>query len=412
MESLHLSFTQAVEAGIFKGIRINESLMISHLFYADDALFIGEWSNENLQGILYILNCFSLMSGMSINLKKSHILGSGVPDPIVSKAAKDLGCSVMKTPFYHLGIMVGGNMALVKSWDETVAKLTKRLSSWKLKTLSIGGRFTLLKSVLGATPIYNMSLFKVPKSVLNKMESLRRNFFNGIQDGERKIAWVKWQSVLAAKKHGGLGVSSFFALNRGLLAKWVWRFLSKDNSLWYRVISAIHGSCLKTPNTSYPSTWNTIFKEFTSLKDQGVDIFSHCRIRIGNGVHTCFWKDFWIGDTRLQGMFPRLYALESYKDISVADKIRAPLYTSFRRDVRGGAEASQLAHLSALLATVTLSQSEDRWTCDLNGEGVFRVKDVRNLLDEHFLPNAGVPTRWIKYVPIKVNIFAWKVFLD
>ncbi|GJW97082.1 RNA-directed DNA polymerase, eukaryota [Tanacetum coccineum] len=136
------------------------------------------------------------------------------------------------------------------------------------------------------------------------------------------------------------------------------------------------------------------------------------RIRIGNGVHTCFWKDFWIGDTRLQGMFPRLYALESYKDISVADKIRAPLYTSFRRDVRGGAEASQLAHLSALLATVTLSQSEDRWTCDLNGEGVFRVKDVRNLLDEHFLPNAGVPTRWIKYVPIKVNIFAWKVFLD
>ncbi|GJV10259.1 hypothetical protein Tco_1351800 [Tanacetum coccineum] len=55
---------------------------------------------------------------------------------------------------------------------------------------------------------------------------------------------------------------------------------------------------------------------------------------------------------------PTLMLLESYKDISVADKIRAPLYTSFRRDVRGGAEASQLAHLSALLATVTLSQSE------------------------------------------------------
>ncbi|GKE93665.1 hypothetical protein Tco_1574760, partial [Tanacetum coccineum] len=88
-------------------------------------------------------------------------------------------------------------------------------------------------------------------------------------------------------------------------------------------------------------------------------------------------------------IFPRLYAFESYKDIYVADKIRAPLYTSFRRDVRGGAEASQLAHLSALLATVTFIQSEDRWTCDLNGEGVFRIKDVRNLLDEHFLPNAG-----------------------
>ncbi|GKC35307.1 hypothetical protein Tco_1047691 [Tanacetum coccineum] len=74
------------------------------------------------------------------------------------------------------------------------------------------------------------------------MENLRRNFFNGIQEGDRKITWVKWHTVLAAKKFGGLGVSSFFALNRGLLAKWVWRFLSQDNSLWCQLIYAIHGS--------------------------------------------------------------------------------------------------------------------------------------------------------------------------
>nr|GEU91680.1 hypothetical protein [Tanacetum cinerariifolium] len=79
-----------------------------------------------------------------------------------------------------------------KAWDETISKMKKRLSRWKLNTLSVGGRLTLLKSMLGSTPIYNMSIFKVPKSVLNLMESLRRNFFNGIQDGDRKIAWVKW----------------------------------------------------------------------------------------------------------------------------------------------------------------------------------------------------------------------------
>ncbi|GKD48475.1 hypothetical protein Tco_1277451 [Tanacetum coccineum] len=52
------------------------------------------------------------------------------------------------------------------------------------------------------------------------MESLRRNFFNGFQEDDRKIAWVKWSKVLASKKFGGLGVSSFFALNRALLFKW------------------------------------------------------------------------------------------------------------------------------------------------------------------------------------------------
>nr|GEV59732.1 RNA-directed DNA polymerase, eukaryota [Tanacetum cinerariifolium] len=143
--------------------------------------------------------------GLSINIKKSHLLGVGIPDSIVNVAAESFGCSIMKTPFKYLGVMVGGNMSLVKSWDNMVDKLKQRLSKWKLKTLSIGGRLTLLKSVLGSSPVYNMSLFKVPKIVLNKMEGMRKKFFNGMQDGERKIAWVKWSKVLAAKKHGGLG---------------------------------------------------------------------------------------------------------------------------------------------------------------------------------------------------------------
>nr|GEZ14993.1 RNA-directed DNA polymerase, eukaryota [Tanacetum cinerariifolium] len=70
-------------------------------------------------------------------------------------------------------------MSLVKEWDDSIAKLKKKLSKWKLKTLSVGGRLTLLKAVLGSTPIYNMSLFKVPKQVLNSMERMRRSSLNG-----------------------------------------------------------------------------------------------------------------------------------------------------------------------------------------------------------------------------------------
>ncbi|GJR07870.1 RNA-directed DNA polymerase, eukaryota [Tanacetum coccineum] len=59
-----------------------------------------------------------------------------------------------------------------------------------------------------------------------------------------------------------------------------------------------------------------------------------------------------------------------------------------------------------------LSNMEDRWIWDLNGDGGFCVKEVRNLLDVTFLPKTDSPTRWIKTIPIKVNIFAWKVSLD
>nr|GEV15654.1 reverse transcriptase domain-containing protein [Tanacetum cinerariifolium] len=46
--------------------------------------------------------------GMSINIHKSHLLGIGVSDVSVFEAANRIGCSVMKSPFRYLGIMVGG----------------------------------------------------------------------------------------------------------------------------------------------------------------------------------------------------------------------------------------------------------------------------------------------------------------
>ncbi|GJU52720.1 RNA-directed DNA polymerase, eukaryota [Tanacetum coccineum] len=412
IESLHLSFSRAVEAGIFKGYKIDPSTTLSHLFYADDAVFIGEWSHSNLKGIMNILRCFSLLSGMSINIQKSHLLGVGIPDNCVAEAAKSIGCLIMKAPFKYLGILVGDNMSSKKAWDETINKMKKRLSRWKLNTLSVGGRLTLLKSVLGSTPIYNMSIFKVPKSVLNYMESLRRNFFNGFQEGDRKIAWVKWSKVLASKKFGGLGVSSFFALNRALLFKWVWRYLSHDNSLWSRIISALHGLNGHVLSAAFNSTWSSIITEVNSLKVKGVDLISHCKIRVGKGTGTSFWKDLWIGDNLLKLSFPRLFALEENKDISVADKMNTSISSSFRRHVRGGVESQQLDQLSLLLDTVILSNMDDRWFWDLNGDGVFQVKDVRSMLDEAFLPKMEVPTRWIKSIPIKVNVFAWKLYLD
>ncbi|GJS26391.1 RNA-directed DNA polymerase, eukaryota [Tanacetum coccineum] len=357
MESLHLSLSRAIEAGIFKGIKIGSSLNISHLFYADDAVFIGEWSIANLSGITHILHCFSLLSGLSINLKKSHLLGVGIRSEDVNAAALYFGCSTMKTPFKYLGVMVGGNSSTFQAWDDTIGKLKARLSNWKLKTLSVGGRLTLLKSVLGSTPIYNMSIYKA--------------------------------KVLASKKYGGLGVSSFYALNRALLFKWVWRFISRDNSLWCRLIMSMHGSSLDKLSLFRYSTWKSIIREVHMLKDR-----------------------VWIGDTQLRVMFPQIYALEINKDCTVADKLQFSVTSSLRRSVRGGVESSQLALLQTYIEGTLLSNMEDRWVWDLNGEGVFRVKDVRILLDECFLPKAPTATRWVKYVPIKINVFAWKVFLD
>nr|GFA58575.1 RNA-directed DNA polymerase, eukaryota [Tanacetum cinerariifolium] len=319
----------SISDGLFKGIQIQGSMAISHLFYADDAVFIGKWSDSNLNNIVKILKCFFLASGLKINIQKSQVLGVGVPRNIINQAASLIGCAVMQNPFWYLGVMAGDSMSRKLAWADTVQKLRSWLSKWKVKTLSMGGRLTLLKSVLGASPLYNMSIYKVPKGVLKEMEAIRCNFFNGVDPAKRKITWVSWDKFLASKKNGSLGVSSFHALNRALLLKW----------------------------------------------------------RVGDVHNTRFWYDSWVFDQPLRIRFPRLFALETDKESTWDD-------------------------LNYVSGSITLSASKDRWIYDLNGDGVFRVKEVRTILDEIFLPSAVDATRWVKYISIKINVFAWRAWLD
>ncbi|GJU58479.1 RNA-directed DNA polymerase, eukaryota [Tanacetum coccineum] len=163
----------------------------------------------------------------------------------------------------------------------------------------------------------------------------------------------------------------------------------------------------------YPSSvWNSISREVRVLKNLGVDLISYCVKRIGNGLNTGFWNDCWTGDKNLRSLFPRIFALDNNKLCSVSAKFSEGLSNSLRRPVRGGVESHQLSLLNEMVSSISLSNSEDRWVWNLNGSGLFRVCDIRNLLDEKFLPKVEVATRWVKYIPIKLNIFAWRVCLD
>ncbi|PWA46878.1 RNA-directed DNA polymerase, eukaryota, Reverse transcriptase zinc-binding domain protein [Artemisia annua] len=123
-----------------------------------------------------------------------------------------------------------------------VDKFTKRLSLWKENSLSIGGRFTLTKSVLGSLPLYYLSLYRARNKVMDALERVRIRFFWGFKEGEKGLTWVKWKTVLASFDLGGLGVGSIKAKNLSLLGKWWWRFRCEKHALWCKVIASIHGA--------------------------------------------------------------------------------------------------------------------------------------------------------------------------
>nr|GFC32733.1 RNA-directed DNA polymerase, eukaryota, reverse transcriptase zinc-binding domain protein [Tanacetum cinerariifolium] len=156
--------------------------------------FGSVWCNW-IRGILYSSKASILVNG-SPTKEFSCYRGLKQGDPLASYlfilVMESLHLSfsrVVKEDLFK-GVMVGDNMSSLKAWDDIILKIKSRLSKWKVKTLSIGGRLSLLKSVLGASPIYAMSIFTVPRGVLKDLESIRNRFFNGADQSDHKITWV------------------------------------------------------------------------------------------------------------------------------------------------------------------------------------------------------------------------------
>ncbi|GJZ41596.1 RNA-directed DNA polymerase, eukaryota, reverse transcriptase zinc-binding domain protein [Tanacetum coccineum] len=167
------------------------------------------------------------------------------------------------------------------------------------------------------------------------------------------------------------------------------------NLLWTRVIKAIHGEDGKNGSgfkVGYKSIWRSILQEVETLKIK---------------------EDLWHENMVLKQIYPRLYALEVKKNVDVASKLSHENLTwSFRCAPRSGVEQDQLTNLTTYVEGVVLGITPDMWYLTLDGSGEFSVASARKVIDDNRFPEVSTQTRWIKAVPIKVNIHAWKVRMD
>ncbi|GJX59218.1 hypothetical protein Tco_0290608 [Tanacetum coccineum] len=100
-----------------------------------------------------------VVSGLKVNLNKSRVYGVGVPQNEIEGMARWMGCYVGEFPFTYLGLPIGSNIRKVSAWRPIVEKVKKRLSEWRAKSMSFGGRLTLVKSVIGSLPLVIRSIY-------------------------------------------------------------------------------------------------------------------------------------------------------------------------------------------------------------------------------------------------------------
>ncbi|GJU19055.1 RNA-directed DNA polymerase, eukaryota, reverse transcriptase zinc-binding domain protein [Tanacetum coccineum] len=295
--SINRSLRQGDPLSSFLFILVTECLHNAFADAVDDVIITTGWNARDLENIIRVLHVFYLASGLKINIHKSNIYGIGVNEDEVYNMASNAGCIAGNIPFNYLGLPIGSNMKSIASWKMLIDRFRSRLSTWKASLLSIGGRLTLIKSVLGSLGIYYLSIFRAPESVLNDLERIRSNFFwGGNQDG-KKMAWVKWPIILNSYDNGGLNIGSLKAFNLALLQKWRWRLFTSPNDLWVKVVKAFHGheGGFDNNGCSFKGTWANIVGSSNFLHSKGIILNNSFRFNAGCGTRICFWKDIWVG---------------------------------------------------------------------------------------------------------------------
>lgn len=96
---------------------------------------------------------FEALLGLHVNVLKSIIYPiNQVPN--VEELAGIMGCSIETLPTLYSGLPLGAKFKNYKVWNGIIEKFEKRLTSWQLQYISMGGRLTLISSVLDNIPTY------------------------------------------------------------------------------------------------------------------------------------------------------------------------------------------------------------------------------------------------------------------
>jgi len=179
---------------------------VAILQYADDTIICLKHEMEGAVNMKFLLYMYEMMAGLKINFNKSDVIMINEEENLGQTYADLFNCQVGFFPIKYLGVPVSPSRLHVCDWLPLVEKSSKRLDVWKGSCMSIAVRSTLISASLNNSPIYHMSVYLLPKTVVGKLDKIRRIFFWQGGRTKKKYHLVKWEKICKSKKKGGLGL--------------------------------------------------------------------------------------------------------------------------------------------------------------------------------------------------------------
>lgn len=308
--------------------------------------------------------------------------------------ASSTGLQITHLPIQYLGVPLYKGRAKMEYFFDLIAKFEKRISGWRGRLLSFGGKITLIKSVLNALPIHALSIIKPPKKLIQHLEKSMAAFLWNSKERHRK-RWVSWSQICRPLAEGGLGIRSLDQVMTALHAKRCWSVILGE-SAWAQYMVRKYGDPTED-NYSMPyqpsQLWRAMVKIFPV-------VYNLCTWVVGRGLIP-IWGSNWCGT-----ILPKPHIFDYTPNIrQVVDSpiIRTAVgtYVDIRQYLPNVAKR--------VLRSMVLNEEKDKicWILTQNGE--FSTTSFwDNQRQRHPIDRWSI-FYWNKFIQPRVGAFLWRL---
>jgi hypothetical protein len=177
-EGLSTRLNKMERVGGIIGLPLTRGEMrLNHQFFADDSFLFCKADTVEWYCVQKVLDDYEKASGQKLNKGKTSLFFSrNTGDDM--KAQMLSVARITSTQKYekYLGLPVLIGQSKVSSLLGIKRRTWDKMQGWKEKFLSHAGKEVLLKAVVQAIPTYTISVFQVPKTLCNEINSMMAKF--------------------------------------------------------------------------------------------------------------------------------------------------------------------------------------------------------------------------------------------
>nr|ADB85299.1 putative retrotransposon protein [Phyllostachys edulis] len=206
----------------------------------------------------------------------------------------------------------------------------------------------VVKSVLSSIPIYYLTVFQTPKSVLCALDRLRRRFLwaghDSFSGGKCKINWA---SVCRPTKLGGLGILNLSFFSVALRLRWLWLQWKVPSKPW----SGTELPCSEGDRSLFAAV---------------------TRVSLGDGQTASFWYSAWLCGEAPKALAPLIFEISKGRNKTVASGLQDGRWVQ-DINIQGGLSIDHIRQFVDLWAKINRihpvfgSQDDIDWKLTPNG---------------------------------------------